>query len=116
MKIQAWVAQSLRDPGAQWSAGTYGAIAEFSREPAEPAEVRLDAVRRPGVDSPWEFASELGKEVRAVAYETTTKNHDQWGHAIALCLTAEDAPWVAQRRSMNWSDLLRGDPARGLVI
>jgi len=89
MKIQAWVAQGLRDPGAQWSAGTYGAIAEFSREPSEPAEVVCTLSGGQAWTARGGVRIELGKDVQAIAYETTTKNRDQWGHAIALCLTAE---------------------------
>jgi hypothetical protein len=37
--LQDWIAPYLHDPEAQWSAGTYGAIAEFSRDAIEPADV-----------------------------------------------------------------------------
>jgi hypothetical protein len=40
---------------------------------------------------------ELRDEVRAVAYELTTKNRDQWSEAIALCLPVED--WAMGRRT-----------------
>jgi hypothetical protein len=88
MTLEDWIAQSLRDAGAQWSAGTYGAIAEFSRDPAEPADVVCAQYGGAASTARGGIRVELRKEVRAVAYETTTKNHDQWGHAIALCLTA----------------------------
>jgi hypothetical protein len=45
MTIQDWTSRSLCDPGAQWSAGTYGAIAEFSRETSEPANVVCTLLR-----------------------------------------------------------------------
>jgi hypothetical protein len=87
--IQDWIAQGLRDPGAQWSAGTYGAIAEFSRGPSEPTEVVCAPSGGQASTARGAIQVELRKEVLAVAYETTTKNRDQWSHAIALCLPAE---------------------------
>ena len=84
MTIQDWIAQSLRDPAAQWSAGTYGAIAEFSRDPTEPADVVCAQFGGEASTARGGIRVELCKEVRAVAYETTAKNRDQWGHAIAL--------------------------------
>jgi hypothetical protein len=89
-KIRHWIVCGLRDPCAQWSAGTYGAIAEFSREPAETAEVVCTQLGGEASTARGGIRIELGKQVRAVAYETTNKNRDQWGHAIALCLPAKD--------------------------
>jgi hypothetical protein len=88
--IQDWIAWGLRDPAAQWSAGTYGAIAEFSREPAEAAEVVCTQFGGEASTARGAIRVELSAEVRAVAYEMTSKNRDQWGHAIALCLGADD--------------------------
>jgi hypothetical protein len=88
--IQDWIAQRLRDPGAQWSAGTYGAIAEFSRDPSEPTDVVCAPSGGQASTARGAIRVELRKAVLAVAYETTTKNRDQWGQAIALCLPAED--------------------------
>jgi hypothetical protein len=90
MTIEDWITRSLRDPSAQWSAGTYGAIAEFSRDPSEPVEVVCTPSGGQASTVCGSIRVELRKEVRAVAYETTTKNRDQWGHAIALCLQAEN--------------------------
>jgi hypothetical protein len=88
--IQDWIAEGLRDPGAQWSAGTYGAIAEFSRDPSEPATVVCAQFGGEASTARGGIRVELRKEVQAFAYETTTKNRDQWSHAIALCLPAAD--------------------------
>lgn len=90
MTIQDWITRSLCDPGAQWSAGTYGAIAEFSRDPGEPTNVVCTRFGGEASTARGAIRVELLSEARAVAYETTTKNRDQWGHAIALCLTTED--------------------------
>jgi hypothetical protein len=90
MTLEDWVAQSLRDPGAQWSAGTYGAIAEFSRDSSEPADVVCTPFGGQASTARGGVLVELRNEVRAVAYETTTKDRDQWSNAIALCLPAAD--------------------------
>jgi hypothetical protein len=90
MTIQDWITRSLRDPAAQWSAGTYGAIAEFSRDPSEPVDVVCTPSGGQASTARGGIRVELRNEVLAVAYETTTKNRDQWGHAIALCLPAHD--------------------------
>jgi hypothetical protein len=90
MAIQDWINQGLRDPAAQWSAGTYGAIAEFSRDPAKPADVVCARFGGAASTARGGIRVELCKEIRAVAYETTAKNRDQWGHASALCLAAKD--------------------------
>jgi hypothetical protein len=91
MTIQDWVTQGLRDLAAQWSAGTYGAIAEFSRDPIEPADVVCAQFGGAASTARGGIRVELCKEIRAVAYETTAKNRDQWGHAIALCLADDCA-------------------------
>lgn len=90
MTIHEWTTRSLGDPGAQWSAGTYGAIAEFSREPAEPTKILCTQFGGEASTARGAVRVELRKEVRAIAYETTAKNRDQWGQAIALCLPAQD--------------------------
>jgi hypothetical protein len=88
--IQDWITRSLRDPGAQWSAGTYGAIAEFSRDSSEPATIVCTPSGGQASTTRGGVRVEVRKEVRAIAYETTSKDRDQWGQAIALCLPAED--------------------------
>jgi hypothetical protein len=88
--IRDWIERGLRDPEAQWSAGTYGAIAEFSRDPSESAEVVYMQSGGQVSTARGGIRVELREGIRAVAYEMTSKNRDQWGHAIALCLRAED--------------------------
>lgn len=90
MALQDWICECLGDPGAQWSAGTYGAIAELSRDPFEPADVTCTHSGGEASTARGGVRVELRPEVRAFAYEATTKNREQWGQAIALCLPAED--------------------------
>lgn len=77
----------MSDPEAQWSLGTFGAIAEFMRDADEPAEVvRGDtsitaATRRGGI------RLEMQEGLRPIAFETTTK--EAWSQRIAFCLTEQ---------------------------
>ena len=88
--VRHWIESGLRDPGAQWSAGTYGAIAEFSRDIGEDAKIACTPFGGEASTARGGIRVELGEGVRAVAYETTTKNRDQWSHAIAFCLPKPD--------------------------
>ena len=42
----ALLRREIADPGTQWSLGTFGAIAEFSRDEDEPAQARHRAGMR----------------------------------------------------------------------
>ena len=78
------LARQICDHETNWSLGTFGAIAEFAREPDEAVAVsRGDAsiavvTARGGIRIEWQ------KDMRLFASETTTR--DSWNHRIALCL------------------------------
>jgi hypothetical protein len=91
----------LRDPAAQWSAGTYSAIAEFSRDPDEPANVFCSELGGEASTARGAVRVELGPKVRAVEYESATKKRDQWGQAIAFCLPAHEYAMVVEPLSTN---------------
>ena len=65
--LQDWIAPYLRDPEAQWSAGSYGAIAEFSREAAEP---------------PTSSALSLAAGVRWLAAEFALNSGTRFGRSL----------------------------------
>jgi uncharacterized protein DUF6925 len=79
-----FLAHQLADTGTGWSVGTFGAIAEFTREAKEPAELDrscdgisvvtdrggLRIVPRPGV--------------RLIASESPSA--ESWSHRVAMCL------------------------------
>ena len=78
---------ALADPGTAWSLGSFGAIAEFMRDP--------DEATSPLPDGRMGLATERGAialapspDLRPVAYETAVATG--WNHAVALCLP-EDA-------------------------
>lgn len=78
--VLAWV----DDPDAGWSVGTFGGLAEFLRDPDEPAEIvhipgRATVVTpRGGVDV------HLTDDVVPVAWER--RAGESWSQALALCL------------------------------
>jgi hypothetical protein len=78
------LAAQIADHETSWSLGTFGAIAEFTRDPDEPvALLRSDAslsavTARGGI----RIAARTG--ARLFASETTTR--DSWNHRISLCL------------------------------
>lgn len=79
------LAASLADPTAQWSVGTFGAIAEFLRDPDEWADVSpLSVVTQRGA-----LCLTPRDGLKLVAFETTTR--DSWSARVALCLPAEAA-------------------------
>jgi hypothetical protein len=69
------VAFAIQAPNG--SARTYGAMAEFSRDPGEPANIVCARFGGEASTARGGIRVELRKEVRAVAYETTPKNRDQ---------------------------------------
>lgn len=78
--------QQMGDADAQWSAGTFGAIAEFLRDPQEASEVTLGASRLSAATARGAVAVEAHPGMQLVAYETVSRNAGLWRHAIALCL------------------------------
>ncbi len=79
------IEQFLADATAQWSVGSFGAIAEFLRDPEEAVELGpLSVATARGALS---FTPCDG--LKLVAFETTTR--DSWSQRVALCLSAESA-------------------------
>jgi len=75
----------IRDPGASWACGRFGAIAEFHRDPDEPVAIATDPsiVAATGRGA---IRLELLPELRPVAYETISSCIESWGQGVALCL------------------------------
>jgi hypothetical protein len=85
----AFLAEQISDPETGWSLGTFGAIAEFTRDPDEPvallrSDTRVAAVTaRGGIRIEAQEDAEAG--LRLFASEATTR--DSWSQRISLCLT-----------------------------
>jgi hypothetical protein len=79
-----FLAAQMADPWTNWSLGTFGAIAEFTRDADEPLILsRSDAVFA-AVTGRGGIRIEPPDGVRLFASESTTR--DSWNHRIALCL------------------------------
>ena len=74
---------ALADPGTAWSLGSFGAIAEFMRDPDE-AVLPLPDGRMGLATERGAIALVPGPDLRPVAYETAVTSG--WNHAVALCL------------------------------
>jgi hypothetical protein len=82
----ALIAEHLENPDTQWSLGTFGGIAEFTRDPDEEAVVDLTSLssvtRRGGIRiSPTE-------RLRLFASESVGRLG--WNHRVSLCLPEDD--------------------------
>jgi len=78
--LRALVAAQLASPQGAWSLGTFGAVAEFQREPDEAAEQEAFWV----VTARGAIAVDLPSDVVPVAYER--RGGHGWAHGVAFCL------------------------------
>ncbi|MBY0295152.1 MAG: hypothetical protein K2X71_03790 [Methylobacterium sp.] len=85
--------EALADPGNAWSLGSFGAIAEFMRDPDE-AVMGLTDERLGMATERGAIALTARPDLRPVAYETSVASG--WNHAVALCLP-EGACAMSQR-------------------
>ncbi|SFL25066.1 DUF6925 family protein [Methylorubrum salsuginis] len=84
---------ALADPGTAWSLGSFGAIAEFLRDPDEPV-IALPDTRLGLATARGAIALHVLPELRPLAYETGFSSG--WNHAVALCLP-EDSCALGRR-------------------
>jgi hypothetical protein len=78
------IAGQLADPDAQWSLGTFGAIAEFMRDPDEPADIARGETWMSVVTPRGGIRLEALPNLRPVAFETITTQ--AWSQRVAFCL------------------------------
>lgn len=78
------IADQLADPHAQWSLGTFGAVAEFLRDPDEPAEMARDETSMSVVTPRGGIRLEARPNLRPIAFETITTQ--AWSQRVAFCL------------------------------
>src|SRR3954466_4526863 len=78
------ISSQLADPNAQWSLGTFGAIAEFMRDADEPAEI-LQTEETSSVVTPRGGIRIVARPgLRPIAFETITTQ--AWSQRVAFCL------------------------------
>ncbi|WP_291864385.1 hypothetical protein [Bradyrhizobium sp.] len=80
--------RAITDPDTQWSLGTFGAIAEFSRDRGEPVALRHSDNAVSAVTARGGIALQHHPRNRALASESITKSG--WNQRIALCLSDTD--------------------------
>jgi hypothetical protein len=78
------ITEQLADPEAQWSLGTFGAIAEFSRDAGEPADILQSEISCAVVTPRGGIRLLAHPELRPVAFETVTTQ--AWSQRVAFCL------------------------------
>ena len=74
----------IRDSEASWSCGSFGAIAEFARDPNEEAVISDDGLAIVTAQGGMRLAP-IG-DVRPIAYELPGHHPEAWQHGLALCL------------------------------
>src|SRR4030095_2240520 len=79
----------LADPEAQWSLGTFGAIAEFMRDTDEAAEIARADQWMSIVTPRGGMRLEALAGLRPIAFETITTS--SWSQRVAFCLPATAA-------------------------
>ncbi len=77
------VSHRLLDAQTSWAIGTFGAIAEFHRDPDEPVSLSQHAAVTPRGG----IRLRLPESVRVVAWERPTAG-DAWTQGVALCLSS----------------------------
>ena len=83
------IADQLADPEAQWSLGTFGAIAEFMRDADEPAEVVREEPVAAVVTPRGGIRLEVRPGLRPIAFETVTTQ--SWSQRVAFCLPERES-------------------------
>ena len=81
----------LHNPDTGWSIGTFGAIAEFHREPNEFAEISLenDFVRVVTAGGAIEIRHH--RKLRLIPYETVSTIPNAWSQGVMVCLPEKEA-------------------------
>jgi len=83
--------QFLDDPQTGWSLGTFGAIAEFSREPPENAPLMRDQNTVGIVTLRGAIRIKRHPATRILPYEILSKLPNAWSQGVMICLPLSDA-------------------------
>ena len=80
--------REIANPDTQWSLGTFGGIAEFSRDRNEPVALVRSVETVAAITARGAIAIKSHPGIRPFASESITKT--SWSQRIALCLPADD--------------------------
>ncbi|MGB9367203.1 MAG: hypothetical protein WCE79_14440 [Xanthobacteraceae bacterium] len=92
------ITEQLADADAQWSLGTFGAIAEFMRDADEPADILHSEISSAVVTPRGGLRLLAHPDLRPVAFETIATQG--WSQRIAFCLP-EKASAMSQRQMLT---------------
>src|SRR3954462_4489776 len=92
------ITEQLADPEAQWSLGTFGAIAEFMRDADEPADILHSEISYAVVTPRGGIRLLAHPELRPITFETVTTQ--AWSQRVAFCLP-EKASAMSQRSALT---------------
>ncbi|MEO1193485.1 MAG: hypothetical protein AAFY02_17115, partial [Pseudomonadota bacterium] len=81
----------MQDPACGWSAGVFGAIAEFTRDAGEPAE-RLEAPWIGWVTARGGIAVDSRQDGTVIAYESLSRRPGNWMQGLVLALPRQALP------------------------
>jgi hypothetical protein len=87
--LTALLAGQLADPDSHWGLGSFGAIAEFTRDRGEPANVALAGAGLSAVTARGGIRIVGCDGLRAIAFETAAGA--SWNQTLALCLPPDAA-------------------------
>ena len=99
--------REISNPETQWSLGTFGAIAEFSRDPDEPVRLVRSGETVSALTSRGAIALKPDAAPRAFASEGLTKTG--WSQRVSLCLP-QQACAMSQRTALTEIGLDRDAP------
>jgi len=109
--------RAIADPDTQWSLGTFGAIAEFSRDEDEPAQLSMAAGSLSVITERGGMALRLDPAMRPFASESITRA--DWNQRVALCLP-EDACAMNRRGVLTElgadTQALRGEDRNAILF
>ncbi len=99
--VEKLLTEQMHDAETQWSLGTFGAIAEFSRDPDEPVQWTATDGGIAAVTARGGFAIAWRDGLRPFASESIARQF--WNHRVALCLP-EDACEMHRRTVLTELD------------
>jgi hypothetical protein len=110
------ITEQLADPEAQWSLGTFGAIAEFMRDADEVADIQHSEISISVVTPRGGIRLLAHPDLRPVAFETISTQ--AWSQRVAFCLP-QAAATMSRRKVLTEvgpdQEALRGED-RGAVL
>ncbi|MGI8524805.1 MAG: DUF6925 family protein [Pseudolabrys sp.] len=87
--LSSILASQLADPDNHWGLGSFGAIAEFTRDRGEPATLDLTGPMLSAITPRGGIRIDTSVDARATAFETAAGA--SWNQNIALCLPQDSA-------------------------